>query len=80
MEIIDNDGNLFGRVNVVDALVVLAVLAVTVAGAAFVFDDGGSGPEQTATVNATLDLGTQPPFVVDAIDEGDSYPLPAQRG
>lgn len=72
MEIIDENGNLFGRVNVVDALVVLVVLAVAVAGAALVF--GQEEPEPTiATVNATLDLGTQPGFVVDAIQEGDSY-------
>jgi hypothetical protein len=39
MEVIDEEGRLFGAVNVVDALVVLLVLAVVVAGAALVFGD-----------------------------------------
>ncbi|MEZ3115679.1 DUF4330 family protein [Halobaculum sp. MBLA0147] len=72
MELIDEDGNLFGRVNVVDALVVLAVLVAAAAGAALV----GSGDESDPTlgaVNATLDLGVQPQFVVEAIEDGDVY-------
>ena len=40
MELIDERGRLFGRVNVVDALVVLLVAAVVVAGVALVA--GGS--------------------------------------
>ena len=72
VEVIDENGDLFGRVNVIDALVVLVVLAVAVAGAALVF--GGDEPEPTtATVNATLDLGTQPAYVVEAIQEGDTH-------
>ena len=35
MEIIDDEGNLFGVVNIVDALVVLEILAVVIAGIAF---------------------------------------------
>jgi hypothetical protein len=72
MEVIDDEGRLFGAVNVVDALVVLFVLAVVVAGAALVF--GGSrqgGP--TGTTNVTLDLGTQPAFIVEGLNEGDTY-------
>lgn len=76
MEIIDDHGNLFGRVNVIDALVVLIVVAVAVAGGALVL--GGDEPEPepepaTTSINATLDLGTQPSFIVDAIQTGDSY-------
>ena len=77
VELIDENGNLFGRVNVIDVLVLLVVLAVVVAGAALVFgQDEEPEPEPeptTATVNATLDLGAQPTFVVDAIQEGDAY-------
>jgi len=40
MPLIDEDGNLFGRVNVVDALVVLLVVAVVAAGAALVMGAG----------------------------------------
>lgn len=68
MELIDEDGNLFGRVNVIDALVVLFVLAVLVAGVALlgVFDD-----QETETRYATIDLGEQPDYVIDRVEEGD---------
>jgi len=74
MDVIDEQGRLFGTVNVVDALVVLFVLAVVVAGAALVFggSDTGDQPE-TATTYVTLDLGTQPAFVVEELTEGDAY-------
>jgi hypothetical protein len=75
MQIIDDEGNLFGLVNVIDALVVLLVLGVVVAGAALIF--GGNDqpePEPTlATTNVTLDLGAQPAYIVDQLNEGDSY-------
>ncbi len=74
MELIDDDGDLFGVVNVVDALVILVVLAVGVAGVALVF--GGDEPEpepELDTTHATLDLGTQPGYIVDAVNEGDTY-------
>ncbi|KPN29448.1 hypothetical protein SY89_00161 [Halolamina pelagica] len=74
MELLDDDGNLFGVVNVVDALVVLFVLAVVAAGAAFVLQPEPE-PEQPdiGTKNVTLDLGTQPDYLVSAINEGDTY-------
>ncbi|MEF8780719.1 MAG: DUF4330 family protein [Haloferacaceae archaeon] len=73
MELIDEQGRLFGRVNVVDALVVLVVLAVVVAGAALVLSDDPEPEPDVETTYATLDLGTQPAYVVDAINEGDAY-------
>ncbi|GAB7008074.1 DUF4330 domain-containing protein [Halorubrum trueperi] len=74
MELIDDDGNLFGVVNVIDALVVLLVLAVGVAGVALVFGGDDAAPEpETNTTYATLDMGTQPTYIVDAINEGDTY-------
>ncbi len=73
MELIDDEGRLFGRVNVIDALVVLLIAAVVVAGAAFVLtDDPAPAPEMNTTY-ATLDIGTVSPYVVDAIEEGDAY-------
>ena len=74
MELIDDEGNLFGVVNVVDALVVLLVLAVVAAGAALVLqpDTTQAGPD-LATTNATLDIGPQPAYIVSAIDEGDTH-------
>jgi len=76
MTLIDDEGNLFGVVNVIDALVILIVLAVGVAGIALVAAGGdGDEPDEPdmATTYATLDLGTQPAYVVDAIQEGDTY-------
>jgi len=75
MDVIDDEGRLFGVVNVVDALVVLLVLAVVVAGAGLVFggsDTGDQSPD-TATTHVMLDLGTQPAFVVEGLNEGDTY-------
>jgi hypothetical protein len=73
MDVIDDEGRLFGTVNVVDALAVLLVLAVLVAGAALVVG-GSDGPAETvATTHVTLDLGTQPAFIVTELNEGDTY-------
>lgn len=74
MKLIDDEGNLFGVVNVIDALVILMMLAVGVAGIALVAA-GGDEPDEPdmETTYATLDLGTQPAYVVDAISEGDTY-------
>jgi len=71
MEILDEKGRLFGVVNVIDALAVLLVLAVVAAGAALVL---GSEPEpepEFASTHATLDLGTQPDYIVAQLNEGD---------
>ena len=75
MELIDDEGNLLAVVNVVDALVVLFIVAVLAAGAAFVFfDDPEPEPDpETATTFVTLDLGEQPQNVAAAINEGDIY-------
>ena len=75
MELIDDEGNLLGIVNVVDALVILLVVAVVAAGVGFVFlDDPEPAPEpETATTFVTLDLGTQPDNVAAAINEGDVH-------
>lgn len=74
MELLDDEGNLFGVVNVVDALVILLVLAVVAAGAAFVLqpEPTPKGPN-VGTTNVTLDLGPQPDYLVSAINEGDTH-------
>lgn len=69
MELIDDDGNLFGVVNVVDALVVVGVLAIVVAGIAFVDPFGGGGEE--AVRYATIEVNEQPAFVAERISAGD---------
>ena len=72
MPVLDDEGRLFGAVNVVDALVVLFVLAVVVAGVALVTgadDDSAAEPEpETRTV--VVQTGDQPEYVVDAIEAG----------
>ena len=77
MEVIDEEGNLFGVVNVVDALVVLVVLSVVVAGVALAgplssapADEGESPPEE-AVRYVTLDLGQLPAFVAEDISEDE---------
>lgn len=67
MDIIDDEGRLFGLVNVIDALVVLLVLAVIVAGAVFILSD----PGERDTRYATVDLGEQPGYVIDSVAVGD---------
>ena len=68
MPVIDDEGRLFGTVNIIDALVVLFVLAVAVAGFALPF---GGTPSEPATRYATVDLGTHPDFVADQVSAGD---------
>lgn len=74
MELIDEHGNLFGVVNVIDALAVLMVLAVVVAGIAVVGVLGEEDPDDEPDLEtryATLDLGTQPLAVAEAVAVGD---------
>ncbi|MFC5279693.1 DUF4330 family protein [Halorubrum rubrum] len=73
MELIDDDGDLFGVVNVVDALVVLLILAVGVAGVALVFSDDPEPEPDLDSTHATIEMGPQPAYVVEAINEGDTY-------
>ncbi|WP_435196406.1 DUF4330 family protein [Natronomonas sp. EA1] len=92
MDWIDEKGRLFGRVNVIDALVVLFALAVVVAGAAFVLGGGGSDSSETVTQHATVTLGEQPAQVSALVTTGtvtvdgtemeltDVYRTPAEDG
>lgn len=66
MDFIDEKGRLFGYVNLVDALVVLLVLAVLLAGAAFVLQT-----EERASRYATIELGQQPEYIADTVTPGD---------
>ncbi|WP_152042431.1 DUF4330 family protein [Salinigranum salinum] len=73
MVVIDEQGRLFGLVNLVDALVVLVVLAILVAGVTFVIGGDSDTPtSDTAVRYATLDLGVQPAYVATHISEGDA--------
>jgi len=72
-QLIDDEGRLFGLVNIVDVLVVLFVVAVFVAGAALVLSDDPEPEPELETTYATLDLGTQSEAVIEELNEGDSY-------
>jgi len=74
MPIIDEEGRVFGTINVVDALAVVLVLAVAVAGIVLVTGTGTTG--NTETRQATLDLGSQPENVLVQLDAGDTMGVP----
>lgn len=71
--LIDDEGKIFGRINIIDALAVLFVAAVIVTGIAFIASTIGadqSSPETHETF-ATIDIGTQPIHLADQISEDD---------
>jgi hypothetical protein len=76
MSLIDEEGNLLGRINIIDALVVLLVVAVLVSGIAFAASAVTKQDEKqspgTGIKYATIDLGRQPTYVADMISEGDT--------
>lgn len=73
MDVIDEHGRLFGVVNVIDALVVLLVAAVVVAGVALVLQEPEPAPPgpETVTRYATITFGEKPPDVAESIAPGD---------
>lgn len=80
MKLIDDRGNLFGAVNVIDALVVLLVVAVAVAGVALLTGGETQNPEQTqeqpdpspelSSTAATVEVVGVQPYVADALAIG----------
>lgn len=78
MKLIDDRGNLFGAVNIIDALVVLLVVAVAGAGVAFVVggEDTTQSPNQPepapeiSHTAATLEITGVQPYVADALTVG----------
>lgn len=75
MDLIDDEGNVLGLVNVIDALVVLVLLAIVAGGVAITLGDG-SDPQSEPdldTTHVTLDLGVQPSYVASELNEGDTH-------
>lgn len=71
MELIDDEGNLLGYVNLIDALAVLLVAAVIVAGVALVTQPGPKSPDhRQQTILVSLLLTNTPPYVANAIHPG----------
>jgi len=75
MSILDDDGNLFGIVNVIDALVVLLVFAVVIAGVALIALPSG----EPDTRHATVELGPQPDHVLNSLSPGDRTSINGQN-
>lgn len=73
MPIIDEQGRIFGVVNVIDAVVVLLVFSVVVAGAALLTQGDDSADTQPATEHryVTIDFDTQPAYVISALGDGN---------
>lgn len=69
MELIDGQGRLFGLINVIDALVIVVVISVIIATIPFVTPSGES--REPASRYVTLDLGTQPPYLAELLEEGE---------
>jgi hypothetical protein len=76
MAMLDEEGRLFGIVNIVDALVVGLLIALVVGGVAVVdpFDE-----PTRETRYATVDLGEQPTYVATQIESGDAIPASGGR-
>lgn len=68
--VIDDDGQLFGYINVIDALAILLTVAVLAAGIALV---GPLSSETTDTRYATIDVGAQPEYIATQITDGDQW-------
>jgi hypothetical protein len=71
MELIDDTGRLFGVVNVIDALVVLLVVAVLAAGVAFITAPNDENPNQ-AVRYVTVEVGPENPEAVQAFGGGET--------
>lgn len=72
MGIVDENGRLFGVVNVIDLVVVVIVLATLVSGAAFVLTDDPEPPEDRYL---TVVLDDRPDGSIPVLD-GDAAPMP----
>lgn len=75
MPVIDDEGRIFGTINIIDALVVLLVVAIGVAGIALVTSGGGGAGDadsRTETRHVTVDFGMQPEYVVEQLSTGDT--------
>lgn len=67
--LIDDEGRLFGLINIVDILVVLLFLAIGIAG--FALFTGGAGEQETRFV--TVNLESQPGYIAEQITVSDEW-------
>lgn len=80
MAILDEQGRIFGLINVIDAFVLLFAAVLVVAGVAVVLSYN-AGPSDSPTITNTsvaVDLGVQPAYLAERIQPGDTY-APAEN-
>jgi hypothetical protein len=68
MDIIDEDGHLFGLINIVDALVVLLVVAVLISGLVLIFDDTD---DDTEIISVNITVERAPAYIAERIEIGN---------
>jgi sulfur carrier protein ThiS len=75
MNLIDQDGKIFGLINILDAFALLIAIIVVIGGIGFVTGNvaDSSGPTTLPSTYVTLDLGTQSGPLVQTIEINDSY-------
>jgi hypothetical protein len=78
MELLDEEGRLFGIVNIIDALAILLLVSVLVAGAAVIGDFGDTGEPETRY--ATVELSQNSPAVLSRLAVGDQRAASPQTG
>lgn len=71
MEIIDEEGFLFGVINVIDAVVVLLVLSLLGVGSTMLLDAGTAETGEKTTATVTVEIRKVEPYVARAITTGD---------
>jgi hypothetical protein len=77
--LIDDSGNLFGVVNIIDALVIVFVVAIFIGGLSLVFGTQSNATtvsdsnNTTEEVHISLDLGTESTLIASEVQEGDTY-------
>ncbi len=67
---IDDKGKLFGKLNILDLIIVLVIVAVLLFGGWY-FMRGGAGGAETLTVDYTVEVLQQKPEYFDFIIEGE---------
>jgi len=74
VEFIDENGRVFGVINIVDLLAILLILAVFVAGVSFVLANDSQldsqGEENTVAVTVTIRIDEVQPYVASAVPNG----------
>lgn len=69
MQVIDDKGRIFGRINIIDLAVLIVVGILIIGGVMFVWPE--FAPAETDTRYVTVDLGEQPDYIAERLEVGD---------